>query len=126
MVLIKFLWLWLQTSIHKAFLGEEEEEIKTREGKVLVDMDLNLVEWILSLVEEITPILVDMVLNSRALILAIKVFHLLFNLSLLKIKVNLVGLFVRYVERMVIQLLIVTIAWTLHIKEGMLLLNLPQ
>ena len=62
----------------------------------------------------------------RTLILVIKVSHLLFNLSLLKIKVNLVGLFVRYVERMVIQLLIVTIAWTLHIKEGMLLLNLPQ
>ena len=76
--------------------------------------------------EEITPILADLVLNSRVLILAIKVFHLHFNLSLLKIKVNLVGLFVRYVERMVIQLLIVTIAWTLHIKEGMLLLNLPQ
>ena len=44
MVLIKFLWLWLQTSIHKAFLREEEEEITTREGEVLVDMDLTLVE----------------------------------------------------------------------------------
>nr|POE55523.1 hypothetical protein CFP56_65377 [Quercus suber] len=32
------------TFIHKVFLGEEEEEIIIREGEVLVDMDLTLVE----------------------------------------------------------------------------------
>ena len=72
----------------------------------------------------------DLALSSKVLILVIKVFHLnfslLINLSLLKIKVNPVGLLARYVERMVIQLLIVTIAWILHIKEGMPLLNLLQ
>ena len=77
------------------------------------------------MVEAVIPILV---LNFRILILVIQAFllsfRLLIKLSLPTLKVNLVGLFVRFVERVVIQLLIVTVTWILHIKGGMHLLSL--
>ena len=77
------------------------------------------------MVEAVIPILV---LNFRTSTQAIQAFlpsfRLLIKLSLSTIKVNLVGQSVKFVERVVIQLLIVTIEWILFIKEGMHLLSL--
>ena len=85
------------------------------------------VEIIITILEVLTMVVIPILINFR---ISIQDHHLILrpiiNLSshLTRIQVNQAGLSVKFVARMVTQLLIVTIEWISHIKGGIHLQNL--